>query len=101
MRPRCISTSRIAAEPPCVTVSGPYLSPKYGFGPPATATGALPPYPWEWAGRVAVGEGPEAGILGLKDLRDSFFEHADLVREPFLCGELSQPTGRLVQVFEG
>ena len=24
----------------------------------------LPPYPREWARRVAVGEGPEAGLLG-------------------------------------
>ena len=27
---------RIAAEPPCITASGPYLSPGYGFGPLAT-----------------------------------------------------------------
>jgi hypothetical protein len=27
-------------------------------------TGGLAPYPREWAGRVAVGEGPEAGLLG-------------------------------------
>jgi hypothetical protein len=28
-----------------------------GYG---EATGGLPPYPWEWAGRVVVGEGPGA-----------------------------------------
>ena len=27
-------------------------------------TPGLPPYPRKWAGRVAVGEGPEAGLLG-------------------------------------
>ena len=36
MRLRCMGTLRIAAEPPCTTASGPYLSPGYGFGPPAT-----------------------------------------------------------------
>ena len=29
-------TWKIAAEPPCTPASGPYLSPGYGFGPPAT-----------------------------------------------------------------
>jgi hypothetical protein len=28
------------------------------------APAGLPPYPQEWAGRVAIGEGPEAGLLG-------------------------------------
>ena len=32
-----------------------------GYG---EATARLPPDPQEWAGRVAVGEGPEAGLLG-------------------------------------
>jgi hypothetical protein len=36
MRLRCMSTLKTAAEPTCTTASGPYLSPKYGFGPAAT-----------------------------------------------------------------
>src|ERR1035437_614281 len=36
MRLRCMSTLKTAAEPPCTTASGAYLSPRYGFGPPAT-----------------------------------------------------------------
>src|ERR1035438_2087016 len=36
MRLRCMSTLRIATEPPCTTASGPDLSPGYGFGPSAT-----------------------------------------------------------------
>ena len=31
---------------------------------PMRLWGGLPPYPREWAGRLAVGEGPEAGLLG-------------------------------------
>jgi hypothetical protein len=36
MRLRCMSTLKTAAEPPCTTAGGPYLSPGYRFGPPAT-----------------------------------------------------------------
>jgi hypothetical protein len=36
MRLRCMGTLKTAVEPPCTTASGPYLSPGYGFGPPAT-----------------------------------------------------------------
>ena len=36
MRLRCMSTLKIAVEPPCTPASGPWLSPGYGSGPPAT-----------------------------------------------------------------
>jgi hypothetical protein len=31
-----MSPLKTAAEPPCTPAGGPYLSPKYGLGPPAT-----------------------------------------------------------------